>query len=452
MKKNNDFLWELSIGKLLLKMSLPATIGMLVMTLYNIVDSIFIGHYVGTLGLGAVIITFPLMMLIIALSMGFGIGASSIISLKFGEKNHDYANKVFGNFLFLIFFLGLFISIFCYIFIDKILIFFGSSIGILPYAKSYFSIIVFGIFFQMFSASTNNIIRSEGSAKTSMMIMISGAFLNIILDYIFIVYLNLGISGVAMATVISQIITFLLTISYFLFGKSILKIYLKNIIPDMKIVKNIIIIGFPSFARQSSMSIVGIVMNNSIKFYGSDLVMAGYGILFQLMMLLIMPVMGILQWTQPIVGYNYGAKKYLRIKEVLKLSIKSSTIIITTTYILIMYFPELFIRLFTSDIQLIEITKHIAKIMLFMMPVIAFQFIVGGFFQSIGKAKPALIVSLLRQFILLLPMILILPLFFGLDGLWYSYPIADFFSLFLVYYIFKKEYDKLETKEKNILN
>lgn len=444
MSKNNDFLGDLSIGKLLFKMSLPATIGMLVMTLYNVVDSIFIGHFVGSLGLAAVTIVFPFMMLIIALSVGFGMGASSIISLKFGEKNHDSANKTFGNFLFLIIFLTTIITSISYFFLEEILILFGSSQTILPYAKEYFSIILFGLFFQMFSAAINNIIRSEGSAKTAMFTMLIGAISNILLDYVFIVNFNMGITGAAIATVIAQGLSFIFSMYYFIFGNSILKITLKYLIPDLKLIKEILIIGFPSFTRQASMSLIGIVMNNSLKFYGGDLFIAAYGIIFRLMMILIMPAMGILQGTQPIIGYNYGAKKYLRVKETLKLSIKSSTIIISIAYVFIMLFPKIFITMFTTDPELIEITAHITRIMFITMPVIGFQFIAGGFFQSIGKPMPALTVSLLRQFILLLPLLLILPLIFGLDGVWYSYPISDILSLIVVTYIFKKEYNRLE--------
>jgi Na+-driven multidrug efflux pump len=184
-------------------------------------------------------------------------------------------------------------------------------------------------------------------------------------------------------------------------------------------------------------------MNNSIKYYGNDITLASYGLLFQLMMIIILPALGILQGTQPIIGYNYGAKKNQRVKKILILSIKVSTLIITIIYFFVIIYPEILIKLFTNDLNLIENTKHISRIMLLAIPLIGFQFIASGFFQSIGKAKPAIITSLLRQFILLIPLILILPFFFGLDGLWYSYPIADLTSFFITFYLFKKEYDKL---------
>lgn len=296
----------------------------------------------------------------------------------------------------------------------------------------------------MFSASSNNIIRTQGNAKTAMFIMLIGAIFNILFDYILMVIFKFGMAGSAYATVISQFLSFLLSFYYFTYGKSTLKINLKQIIPDAKIIKKIISIGFASFTRQSSMSLIGIVMNNSLKIYGGDLAIAAYGISFKLMMLLIMPAMGIVQGTQPIIGYNFGAKKYNRVKETLKVAIISSTSIILIMYFIIMFSPEIFIKLFTSDTKLIDITINIVRIMFILMPFIGFQFIVGGFFQSIEKAKSALIVSLLRQFIFLLPLLLILPLILGLNGVWWSYPISDFLSLIVTIIIFKNEYKKLE--------
>lgn len=444
MDKKTKFLGELSIGKLLFKMSLPATIGMLVMTLYNVIDSIFVGQFIGVNGLTAITIVFPIMMLIISISMGIGIGTSSIISLNLGEKNYKNANKYFGNFIFLIFSIGLILTLFSYFFIDDILILFGSSSAVLPLAKAYFSIIILGIFFQMFIASSNNIIRAEGAAKTAMTTMLIGAILNIILDYVFVVIIPLGISGIALSTVVAQFFSFSFSLYYFIFKSDIFTFSIKNIIPDFKKIKKILSFGFPSFARQSSMSLIAMIMNNSLKFYGGDIAIAAYGIIFRLMMILIMPAMGILQGTQAIIGFNYGAKKYLRVKEVLKLSIKSSTIIIFSVYIFIMLFPRIFITLFTTDEHLIKITIEFTRIMFITLPVIGFQFIAGGFFQSIGKPMSALIVSLLRQFILLLPLILILPLIFGLNGVWYAYPISDIISFIIVFFIFKKDYNLLK--------
>jgi len=447
MIKNNDFLGKEKISKLLLKMSLPATIGMLVMTLYNIVDSIFIGNWVGSLGLAGVVIIFPFMLLSIAIAQFLGIGAASIISISFGEKNNEKAQKTFGNVMFLVFILGFLIILLGNIFSDQIIYFLGASETIFPYAKDYFSILIFGLGFQLVVAAGNNIIRSQGAAKTAMTVMLIGAGLNLILDPIFIIYLNMGMKGAAWATVISQILSFIFSIHYFFTKKSILKFKLKNFNLEYKIIKSIFIIGIPSFIRQASMSLVAIIVNNSLIFYGTDIAVAAYGIIFRLMMLLIMPGIGILQGSQPIIGYNYGAEKYQRVKETLLLSFKSSTIIITSIFIIIFTFSKTFISLFTSQLELLTYTESIIKIIIIFLPLLGFQLISAGYFQSIGKPKEALLISLLRQVFILIPLILILPLFFNLKGIWFAFPIADLLTTIIIFIIIKREIKKLNQKQ-----
>lgn len=441
--KDKEFFGKDSIGKLLFKMSLPATIGMLVMTLYNVVDSIFIGKYVGSLGLAGVTISFPVVMLIIAIAVGFGIGASSIISRKFGEKNEEDAHKVFGNFMSVVFILSILITVLGLLFIDQILIFLGSTPTILPYAKDYFKIILFGLFFQMFTASLNNIIRSQGNAKTAMFAMIIGAVINIILDYVFIVIYGYGVKGAAYATIISQFVSCLFSLRFFFTNRSFLKLSFNNLIINKLVVSEIFKIGLPSFARQSSMSVVGVIMNISLSFYGGDIAIASYGIVYRLMMILVMPSMGILQGSMPIIGFNYGAKKISRVKDTLILAIKSSTVIIIACYLFIMVFPDFFVKLFTDEKDLIFFTVSALKIMFFALPIVGFQFVAGGFYQAIGDAKSALILSLLRQFIVIIPLILILPLFFGIVGIWYAYPIADIFSGIITFFVLRKDFVKL---------
>ncbi len=443
MNEKTRILEEMSIGKLLIKMSLPATIGMLIMTLYNVVDAIFIGHIIGSLGLAAVSVVFPIMMVIIAISLGFGIGASSLISLNLGKKKFLKANSIFNNFLLLVILLGVVLSLCSYLFINKLLILVGSSEKIFSLSKIYFSIIIIGIPFQMISASLNNIIRAEGSAKVAMSTMIIGAVLNIILDYTFLVILHLGISGIAYATIIAQFFQFLFTVFYFFSKFSVLKINLKLMKLKLNLIKQISKLGLPSFIRQSSLSLVGIIMNNLLTHYGSVLDIAAYGILFRVSMIIIMPAAGILQGTQPIIGYNYGAKKFKRVKDVLKLSIKSSTLIMFSVAVCVMFFPEIFVRIFTNDEKLIGITSHIIRIVFIFISFIGFQFVVSGFFQSIGKAKPAIFLSLLRRVFVLIPLILILPIFFGINGIWYSYPISDAMTLTVSGILFYKEYKKL---------
>lgn len=441
MKHKSEFLGTEKISSLLLKMSLPTTIGMIVMTLYTIIDSIFIGQKVGALGLAAVGIVFPFLMFVISISMGIGLGASSIISRKLGEKDYKHAQEVFDTFITFLLITSVTLSVLGIIFIDKLLIFLGSSEAILPYAKAFLLPLLIGLIFQMFSASLTNIVRSFGSAKTAMFSMIFSGILNAILDYIFLFVYNFGMAGAAWATVISQVTSFVFLIWHFRSGKAGIHIEIKMYNP--KILKSIFTIGFPSFIRQASMSVIGILVNHMMKLHGGDVAIAGYGIIFRILMILVMPAMGIMQGSQPIIGYNYGAKNFKRVKDVLKLGIIVSTSIILMSFVIIYSFPEIFIKLFTNDLELIDFTRKGLLIMLVGFPLIGFQFMSQGYFQAIGKAKEALILSLLRQTICFLPLVLILPIFFGLNGIWYSYPISDLISSIITYFMMQNEFKLL---------
>ncbi|MCA9486993.1 MAG: MATE family efflux transporter [Candidatus Woesearchaeota archaeon] len=437
MKAKSDILGTEKIPKLLLKMSAPAVVGMLVMTLYNIVDSIFIGHKVGALGLGAVGVVFPLIMLVVALSMGFGIGASSIISRKLGEKDKEHAQKVFGNFLSALLLISFLFSLFGVLFIDKLIYLLGSSDSIFPYAKQYLLPLLFGLSFQIISASLTNIVRSVGSAKTAMISMILGSLTNLVLDYLFLFVFNFGIAGAAYATVISQLLSSLFLIFYFLKKNSELRLQLLPF--NIPILKSIFIIGFPSFIRQSSMSVAGIIINHILLRLGGDMALSAYTIAFRIMMVLVLPAMGIMQGSQPIIGYNYGAKKLDRVKHTLMLSIISSTAIVFISFLFIFFFPELCINLFTKDSELISFTSHALTLIILSSPLIGFQFMVQGYFQAIGKAKEALILSMMRQVICLIPLLFIFPILFGLNGVWIAYPVSDIISSTVTAILLRKE-------------
>lgn len=438
MNKKSEFLGTDSIGPLIVKMSIPAVVGMIVMTLYNIVDSIFIGHKVGSLGLGAVGIVFPLMMLVVSISVGIGMGTSSIISRALGEKKHEFAEKVFENFITFIILFSIIFTVLGVFFIDQILYLLGASGNIFPYAKEYLLPIMLGISFQLLAMSLTNIVRSVGSAKTAMFSMLLGGILNILLDYYFLFVKDYGIAGAAYATVISQFVSFIFLIFYFSSKNSVLKF--RRFQLDTKVLKTIFTIGMPSFIRQSLMSITGIFVNHIILIFGGELAIAAYGIIFRILMLLVMPAMGIMQGTQPIIGYNYGAKKFDRVKKTLVLSISSSTIIITLTFVLVLIFPELFIKMFTKEIPLIDFTRTALLITLFGIPLLGFQFMVQGYFQAVGKAREAFTLSLLRQVICFIPLIFILPHFIGIAGIWYSYPISDFVSSVVTFLMVRKEF------------
>ncbi|WZL73525.1 MATE family efflux transporter [Clostridiaceae bacterium 35-E11] len=429
------------ISKLLINLSLPATIGMIVNALYNVVDTIFIGRYVGTLGIAGLTIAFPVQMVIMALGQLIGIGAASAVSRSLGAKDLERADYVVGNAFLSIGVLSIMTVGLGLAFMEPLLKVFGATDSILPYAKAYMWIIFLGSIYFPFVVAANNLVRAEGNAKAAMYSMLIGTGLNIILDPIFIVGLKMGIEGAALATIISQFASFLYILRY-LFGKqSIFKIQGHHFKPQKEIIQEIVTVGFAAFARQIAGSIVAIVLNNSLKFYGGDLAISILGIVNRVMMFLFMPLFGIIQGMQPIIGFNYGAKKIDRVKETVKLSIIITTLLATFGTLTGALFPDAIIRVFSKDITLIESGIQVIRIVIFMVPVIGIQIVGAALFQSLGRAIPSLILSLLRQVILFIPLVLILPRLFdlGLLGIWITFPIADAIATIITTILLQRE-------------
>ncbi len=400
-------------------------IGMIVNALYNLVDTIFVGQGAGTMAIAGIAIAFPIQMLIMAIAQTVGLGSASIISRSLGAGDHKKAEHVAGSSFTAVGILSILFTIFGLTFITPLLKLFGATETILPYSTQYLSIILLGSFFFSFSVSSNNLVRSEGNAKVAMFSMIIGTGLNIILDPIFIFGFKMGIRGAAIATVLSQIVSFAYLLSYFLSGKSILKITRKDLIPDFKLLIETFTIGASSFARQVAGSILAITLNHSIAYYGSDLHIAIFGVGNRVLMFLLMPLFGIVQGLQPIVGFNYGAKKMKRVKESLKLAISAATILSTFGFVVLFLFTKPALRMFTNDLNLIQEGVPILRVIAIFLPVIGFQIIGASLFQAIGKAVPALVLSMSRQILFLIPAIVIFPKFFGLTGLWYAFPFSD---------------------------
>ncbi len=434
----SDFLGKESIKKLLIKLSGPAIIGMIVLSLYNLVDAIFIGRFVGTLAIAGVAITFPFQMIVMALSLTIGIGASSIISRRLGEGQKKEAEIILGNFVSLTIISSLGVTVLGLLFLTPLLKIFGATQDILLPAQEYLGVILIGTLGLMFSASGNNVIRAEGNAKFAMAVMLVSAGMNIILDPIFIVVLNLGIKGAAWATVVSQYSSAALVFFYFFKSQGNLKIRLNYLLLKFKTIKEIFIIGSSTFARQVSASLGAVIVNHAFGLYGGSLAIAAFGIIYRLLMFLLMPMFGIIQGLQPIVGYNYGAKKFNRVKEAVLLATKMTTLLAVSSYVFLMVFPKVFISMFTTDTELIVMSVRALRIVILFMPLIGFQVIAGGMFQSMGKAGPAFVLSLLRQTLLVIPLILILPTFFKLSGVWWTFPIADLAAGIVTYLMFIK--------------
>jgi putative MATE family efflux protein len=423
---NTKQLGEEKVSSLLLKFSVPAIIGMLVNALYNVVDRVFVGNGVNSLAIAGTTIAFPLMLIIMACSMLIGIGANSLVSIKLGEQKKDEAELIMGNAFILLIAISLVISIIGLIFLTPILKTFGASEAVLPYARDFMGIILIGTVFQSIGFGMNNFIRAEGSPKIAMLTMIIGAVLNTILNPIFIFVFNWGIKGSATATIISQAVSAAWVLHYFMSGKSVLKLYKKNFKLDVRVIKTIMALGSAPFLMQAAASVLNVIMNRSLDMYGGDIAVSAMGVVMAIMNLMLMPIFGINQGVQPIIGYNYGAKKYDRVKEALKLAIIAATVIVTIGFLTIRIFPNQYVAMFNrKDTELVVFGSHALLIFTTFLPIIGFQIVSANYFQAVGKPKQAAILSLSRQVLILIPALLILPKFFGINGVFSAGPLAD---------------------------
>lgn len=413
------------ITTLLWRFSAPAIIGMLVNALYNIVDSIFVGNGVGEIALAAVAIAFPVMTVLMGFGMLIGVGAGSLVSIRMGEKRTDEAEKILGSAFVLTFVLAVGLSAVLLLFLDPLLVGLGAEANVLPYARDFTRIILWGSVFMYIGFGLNSIIRAQGDPKTAMATMLISAGINIVLNPLLIFVFHMGIGGSALATVVSQAVSSIWVIIYFLGKRSFLKLRLQYFIFDSKIVMQIINIGLSPFLMQIAASVVSIVFNYSLLLHGGELAVASIGIITRMSLLLLMPIFGISQGVQPIIGYNYGARNYKRVIEAVKLSIYAASIISLAGFIVVQLFSEKVIALFNQNPQLIAMGSDGLRLFLCMLPIVGFQVIGANYFQAVGKVKHAVFLSMSRQVFLLIPLIIILPTMFGLTGAWIAAPIAD---------------------------
>ncbi|GAA0117439.1 MATE family efflux transporter [Clostridium senegalense] len=442
-------LGEEKVFKLLLEFSVPAIIGMIVNTLYNIIDRMYIGHIpeVGNLAITGVSITMPIMTIMLAFGMLVGIGTSAKISLKLGQNDKESAEKHLSNAFTLLVIISILITIFGLLFMDKLLAIFGASEQTLVFAREYIEVIFIGTIFNMLSFGLNHSIRSDGNPKIAMCSMLIGAITNIVLDPIFIFTFNMGVRGGAIATVISQIVTTIWVLYYFIKGKSVLKIRKKYLKLDKTIVLSIFAIGISPFSMQIAQSVVQVIANNSLRKYGGDNAIGAMGIISSISMIFLMPVFGINQGSQPIIGFNYGAKKYKRVKETVKYAVSAATVLTVTGFLAVQLIPNVLISMFNSDPDLINIGVRGLRVYLMMFPILGFQIVSSNFFQSIGKAKISMFLSLLRQVIILIPCMIILPMRFELLGVWMSGAVSDLVAAIITGIIFFKAMRNLKEKK-----
>ena len=449
MKDNQQILGTEPIGKLLIKYSVPAIISMMVNGLYNVVDRIFIGNIpgVGPLAITGLGVTMPIMTIILAFGMLIGIGSVTNISIKLGQGKKEEAEQIIGNAITLAIIVGLLISIIGITFENQILHMFGASDGSLPYAKAYINIILLGTIFNLLGMVFNNSIRGDGNPKLSATIMVVGCLTNIVLDALFIMVFKMGILGAAIVIVISQFVTAIWGLAYYTRGKSTLKFKKSSLKLNKSLVGAIFAIGCAPFAMQIAASCVQIICNNSLKTYGGDLAIGAMATINSVIMMVGMPIIGISQGAQPIIGFNYGAKKYDRADKTLKICALAATIGLSIGWLLVQLVPAPIVSMFNGDADLVSISVDGIRKYLSMMPLIGVSMIGSNYFQAIGKAKQAMFLSLLRQVILLVPMMLILPRILGLNGVWFAQPIADVISFIVTFVLLFREVKSHKVQE-----
>ena len=419
------------IGPLLIRYAAPPMVALFVSALYNVVDTIFIGQGPGTLALAALAICFPIQMTIMAAAMGVGVGTASVVSRCLGAKDQRRAERAAGTSFTVTGIIAIVINILGLVFLEQILVTFGATEEVLPYAKDYLSIVLFGSFFLGIAVSSHNVARSEGNVRIAMMSMIVGAVVNLVLDPIFIFGLDMGIKGAAIATVIANISSFTFISSYFARGKSMLKMTMRDLIPDVSVLPGVFAIGSGVFVSMVAGNLMAIQVNDIIRDLGQPVHLAIMGIINRSMMFFFMPIYGLVQGLQPIIGFNYGAKDYPRVTEAVRKAALYATVLSVLAFLILMVATEPVLSIFSRDKALIKEGGHIMRVVILVMPMVGFQMVGGSLFQSLGRATPAFVLTLSRQVLLLLPLLFIMPYYFGLQGLWVAFPIADSIAFFM---------------------
>ncbi|MBR2637340.1 MAG: MATE family efflux transporter [Bacteroidaceae bacterium] len=441
-----------NVGKLIMQYAIPAIIAQTASSLYHMIDSIFIGHIpeVGALAISGLATTFPFMNLSAAFGAMVGVGGATQLSVRLGQRDYESAKTILGNLVTLNIIVGILFAGISLIFLDEVLIFFGASESTLPYARAFMEIILYGNIITHLYLGINAALRASGHPKQSMYATILTVCMNIILAPIFIYVLDWGIRGAAFATILSQCITLAWQIKLLSNPEELL--HLQPGIYKLKgnIVKGILAIGMSPFFINVAACLVVIIINKGLRTYSSDgdIAIAAYGISNRIQFIFVMVVLGLTQGMQPIVGYNYGAKRHSRVKETLKLTIFWATIITTLGFVISEFIPGIVARAFTTEESLIEHSIKAMRIMSIFMPLIGFQLVTTNFFQSVGKVKKSIFLSLTRQMLLLIPLLVILPLFIGEDGVWYSMPISDVIAALLTVILLVQQFK--EWKKENI--
>jgi len=443
MSKNlTELLGTDSIPKLLVKQALPASIGILVMSLNILIDTIFVGQWIGSNAIAAINVVLPVSFFIAALGMAIGVGGASIISRALGEKNHLKAENTFGNQITLTFLLTIIVVIFGLSFVDQIIVLFGGKGSLFSLAKTYYVIVLYGVPVLAFCMMANNTIRAEGKPKNAMYAMLLPSVSNLFLDYIFINIFDWGMMGAAWATTLSYGVCALYIIYFFLSKKSSLHPTLSSFRLQPLLIKEISSLGSVTLARQAMVSITVLLVNNILFSYGGESSIAVYAIISRMLMFATFPILGITQGFLPIAGYNYGAKNTERVRKVISISIRYSVFLASTIFVFIFFFAENIPGIFSKDTAVALETPNALRYVFAALPIIGIQLIGAAYFQAIGKALPALLLTISRQGLFFIPLLFILPNFYGVMGVWIAFPVADIFSTLMTAYFLNREIRK----------
>ncbi len=438
MAVSSEELGKKDIRKLLITQAIPSSIGILFMSVNILVDTIFVGQWVGSLAIAAVSVVLPFTFLISSLGMAIGVGGGSVLSRALGSGNKEKADIVFANQIMMTFILASVFVLLGLFFEEETLLVFGANGNIMEPAKEFFLPVLLGVPLLALCMMGNNVIRAEGKPTFAMISMIIPAFVNIILDVVFIKFLDLGIAGAAYATFVSYLSSFLFVLWFFIF-KTELKLGWHHFKFHKKIVAEITSLSFVTFARQGVVSILSIILNHTLYTFGGEHSVTVYGIISRMLMFALFPVLGITQAFLPIAGYNYGADNFHRVKQSIRISIQYAAVLAIAIFVVILIFSKSIVTVFTTDQLVIDETPNALRWVFAASPIIAIQLIGAAYFQAAGKAKKALLLTLTKQGFFLIPLVLILPHFIGIFGVWIAFPIADVLSTIITGIYLKKE-------------
>lgn len=440
------------IGKLLVRFSVPAIIAMLTNAVYNIVDRIFVGRFIGEQALAGLTIAFPLMLTIFAMGTLIGHGGANLISLSLGEANKTKANLLLSQTLLTTLLLGSALILAGYTFMTPLLTKLGARGAVLTFGENYLSIIYVGILFQLMSYTLNSIVRAEGFPLLSMVSMVVAGLGNMFLDYLFIVKFRMGVEGAALATIMCQSMGFLILLQHFLRKKSHLRIHLRNLFPDFKLILKIASVGSATFISTLGASISMMMLNKFLGIYGGDRAITSMGAINSLYTLFLMPIIGLQGGMQPIIGYNFGAKQYERAQKAFLSATLIGMAFASLIFALLQMFPSLFIGFFMDkNSPTMEVAVQGLQIFVTMLPLLSLVLFSSGYFQAIAQGKKALLIGSLRQFLFLVPLLFILPRFLGLEGVWMSTPLADLFAVVIALCLIIPEFQSERRGQKTVV-